>query len=108
MQENSRNDESNHSENLYSYNDNDSKNNDPPKESTAIRRSIGREGNPFRTNISNEINNKFSNNINHIQTQQINNNERTLSNNNQENLQSPNYDKSSEQRLPPNNIQASQ
>ena len=113
MQENSKNDQSSHSENLYAYNENESEsqNNEPPKESTAIRRSIGREGNPFRSNISNEINginNKFSNNINHIQSQNINNNARTLSSNNPENLQAPNYDKSSEQRIPPNNFQAPQ
>ena len=92
--------ESNHSENLYAYQDNESQNNEPPKESTAIRRSIGREGNPFGSTFTNNINNKgISSNINNnIQTQQININNHSLSDN-QDNLQAPNYDKSSEQRI---------
>ena len=110
MNNNNKMEESSHSENLYAYQDNDSQNNEPPKESTAIRRSIGREGNPFGSNQAYEVNNKLSNNNinNNIQSMQINNNNRTLSEN-QDNLQAPNYDKSSEQRIPNNNnIQQSQ
>ena len=109
MNDNNKMEESNHSENLYAYQDNESQNNEPPKESTAIRRSIGREGNPFGSKQTYEFNNKLSNNnINkNIQSMQINNNNRTLSEN-QDNLQAPNYDKSSEQRMPNNNIQQSQ
>ena len=90
--------ESNHSENLYAYQDNESQNNEPPKESTAIRRSIGREGNPFGSNLTNNFNNdnRISTHIN------VNVNNPSLSDN-QENLQAPNYDKSSEQRIPNNN-----
>ena len=91
MNDNNKMEESNHSENLYAYQDNESQNNEPPKESTAIRRSIGREGNPFGSKQTYEFNNKLSNNnINkNIQSMQINNNNRTLSEN-QDNLQAPN------------------
>ena len=107
--------ESNHSENLYAYQDNESNKNEPPKESTAIRRSIGTGENPYKSNLSKNINNinninihNPSINIDQNQYFQQNNNNPSLSENNNNNFQAPNYDKSSEQRIPPLKLKSQQ
>ena len=100
--------ESNHSENLYAYQDNESQNNEPPKESTAIRRSLGHNDVPFGANPSINVNNRISMNlqnpsINPEQNQYLKQhpNKNPSLSDNQDNFQAPNYDKSSEQRIPP-------
>ena len=85
--------ESQHSENLYAYQESEGKEDEAPKESNAIRRSIGRGENPYKNNL------KYSSSINPIQENNINNN---LNNNNPSyDKHYPNYqEKSTEQRLP--------
>ena len=85
--------ESKHSENLYAYNESEGNEDEAPKESNAIRRSIGRGDNPYKNNL------KYSSSINPIQENNINNN---LNNNNPSyDKHYPNYqEKSTEQRLP--------
>ena len=81
--------QSQHSENLYEYKDTEGNNNEPPKESNAIRRSIGTGENPYKYNLKNSS--LENNNINNI------------NNNPSYNQNFPNYqDKSTEQRLPRN------
>ena len=86
--------ESQHSENLYAYQESEEKEDEAPKESNAIRRSLGRGENPYKYNLKN------SSSINPLQENNINNN---INNNNNPSYDKnfPNYqEKSTEQRLP--------
>ena len=85
--------ESQHSENLYAYQESEKNEDEAPKESNAIRRSIGHGENPYKYNL------KYSSSVNPIQENNINNN---LNNNNPSyDKHYPNYqEKSTEQRLP--------
>ena len=85
--------------NMYRYNGGDStSNNDLPRESNAIRRSLDQKENPYKLN-------PFNNNINNEQEENSQQNaiRRSIGNRNPNNADFPNYgEKSSEQRFPPN------
>ena len=80
--------------NMYCYNENSNSMNEPPKESNAMRRSLGEETNPYRVNQPNYL----DNNRNQIPEQ--NAIRRSIGDKNP-NSDFPNYaEKSSEQRIP--------
>ena len=86
--DNDKAEESQHSENLYAYQESEGREDEAPKESNAIRRSIGRGDNPYKL--------KNSSSINPLQENNTNNN-----NNPSYDKHFPNYqEKSTEQRLP--------
>ena len=89
--------EGNQTGDMYKYNGQDStSNNDLPRESNAIRRSIDQD-NPYKLNPNNNINNEED------QDSQQNAIRRSVGDRNPNNADFPNYaEKSSEQRFPPN------
>ena len=90
--------EGNQTGDMYRYNGQDSTSHDIPRESNAIRRSLGQGENPYILNPSN-------NNINNEQDQNSQQNaiRRSVGDRNPNNADFPNYgEKSSEQRFPPN------